>query len=190
MLKEVIVVEGKSDTAAIRRALEADTIETGGFTLAASTLRKIEAAYKKRGIIILTDPDGAGNRIRRFLTERFPEAGQAFIPRIDATANGDVGVEQASPKAILAALGKVRAILAALGKVRHHEFTPQQEFTERDLMLNGLSGGSMASARRDKLAALLGVGYGNAKCFLQRLNTYGVTREEFNSALAEIGEVE
>ena len=98
MLKEVIVVEGKSDTAAIRRALEADTIETGGFTLAASTLRKIEAAYKKRGIIILTDPDGAGNRIRRFLTERFPEAGQAFIPRIDATANGDVGVEQASPK--------------------------------------------------------------------------------------------
>ena len=74
MLKEVIVVEGKSDTAAIRRALEADTIETGGFTLAASTLRKIEAAYKKRGIIILTDPDGAGNRIRRFLTERFPEA--------------------------------------------------------------------------------------------------------------------
>ena len=86
MLKEVIVVEGKSDTAAIRRALEADTIETGGFTLAASTLRKIEAAYKKRGIIILTDPDGAGNRIRRFLTERFPEAGQAFIPRIDATA--------------------------------------------------------------------------------------------------------
>ena len=40
MLKEVIVVEGKSDTAAIRRALEADTIETGGFTLAASTLRK------------------------------------------------------------------------------------------------------------------------------------------------------
>ena len=93
MLKEVIVVEGKSDTAAIRRALEADTIETGGFTLAASTMRKIEAAYKKRGIIILTDPDGAGNRIRRFLTERFPEAGQAFVPRIDATANGDIGVE-------------------------------------------------------------------------------------------------
>lgn len=180
MLKEVIVVEGKSDTAAIRRALEADTIETGGFTLAASTLRKIEAAYKKRGIIILTDPDGAGNRIRRFLTERFPEAGQAFIPRIDATANGDIGVEQASRK----------AILAALGKVRHHEFTPQKEFTERDLMINGLSGGSMASARRDKLSALLGVGYGNAKCFLQRLNTYGVTREEFNSALTEIGEVE
>lgn len=78
MLKEVIVVEGKSDTAAIRRALEADTIETGGFTLAASTLRKIEAAYKKRGIIILTDPDGAGNRIRRFLIGAFSGGGAGF----------------------------------------------------------------------------------------------------------------
>ena len=133
-----------------------------------------------RGIIILTDPDGAGNRIRRFLTERFPEAGQAFIPRIDATANGDVGVEQASPA----------AILAALGKVHHHEFNPAFEFTERDLMMNGLSGGSMASVRRDKMAALLGIGYGNAKTFLQRLNTYGVTRAEFDAALKELGDLD
>ena len=66
MLKEVIVVEGKSDTAAIRRALEADTIETGGFTLAASTLRKIEAAYKKRGIIILTDLTGQATAYAAF----------------------------------------------------------------------------------------------------------------------------
>ncbi len=43
MLKEVLVVEGKMDTVAIRRALNADTIETGGFTLAPYTLRQIEA---------------------------------------------------------------------------------------------------------------------------------------------------
>ena len=98
MLKEVLVVEGKMDTVAIRKALEADTIETGGFTLAPHTLRQIEAAYKKRGIIILTDPDGAGERIRKFLTERFPEAGQAFIPKVQATANNDVGVELAEKK--------------------------------------------------------------------------------------------
>ena len=119
MLKEVLVVEGKMDTVAIKRALEADTIETGGFTLAPYTLRQIEAAYKKRGIIILTDPDGAGERIRRFLTQRFPEAGQAFVPKADATAHNDVGIEQAQPE----------AILAALSKVRHHEYKPDSEFT-------------------------------------------------------------
>lgn len=178
MLKEVLVVEGKMDTAAIRKALEADTIETGGFTLAPYTLRQIEAAYKKRGIIILTDPDGAGERIRRFLTQRFPDAGQVFIPKCDATANNDVGVEQAQPQ----------AILAALSKVRHHEYRPQQEFTNMDLFRCGLTGSEQAAARRDALGAELGIGYGNAKRFLERLNHYGVTREEFLAAVKKLGE--
>src|SRR5574344_1827325 len=137
MLKEVLVVEGKMDTVAIRRALEADTIETGGFTLAPYTLRQIEAAYKKRGI--------------SFLTERFPEAGQAFIPKIKATANNDVGVEQAQPE----------AILAALAKVRHHDYRPQVEFTHMDLFRYALNGSPQAAARRDALGAELGVGYGD-----------------------------
>jgi ribonuclease M5 len=46
LLKEVLVVEGKMDTVAIKKALEADTIETGGFTLAPHTLRQIAAAYE------------------------------------------------------------------------------------------------------------------------------------------------
>ena len=178
MLKEVLVVEGKMDTVAIRKALDADTIETGGFTLAPYTLRQIEAAYKKRGIIILTDPDGAGERIRRFLTKRFPDAGQAFIPKIDATANNDVGVEQAQPE----------AILAALAKVRHHEYHPQAEFTHMDLFTYQLNGSPNAAQRRDALGAELGIGYGNAKRFLERLNTYDISREEFLAALAKIGE--
>lgn len=178
MLKEVLVVEGKMDTVAIRRALEADTIETGGFTLAPYTLRQIETAYKKRGIIILTDPDGAGERIRKFLTERFPGAGQAFIPKVQATANNDVGVEQAQPE----------AILAALSKVRHHEYRPQAEFSHMDLFKYDLNGSPSAAARRDALGAELGIGYGNAKRFLERLNHYGVSREEFLAALAKIGE--
>jgi len=176
MLKEVLVVEGKMDTVAIRKALEADTIETGGFTLANYTLKQIEAAYKKRGIIILTDPDGAGERIRRFLTERFPEAGQAFVPKIAATAHNDVGIEQAQPE----------AILAALAKVRHHEYRPQVEFTIMDLFTNGLSGGPEASLKRDRLGAKLGIGYGNVKRFLERLNHYGVTRTEFQEAVKSL----
>ena len=178
MLKEVLVVEGKMDTVAISKALEADTIETGGFTLAPYTLKQIEAAYKKRGIIILTDPDGAGERIRRYLTERFPDAGQAFIPKYQATAHNDVGVEQAQPE----------AILAALSKVRHHKYRPQNEFTANDLFQHDLNGSPRASARRDALGVALGIGYGNAKKFLERLNHYGVSREEFLAALKTIGE--
>ena len=65
MIKEVLVVEGKMDVVAIDKAVEADCITTGGFTLSKRSLNDIAEAYKKRGIIILTDPDGAGERIRR-----------------------------------------------------------------------------------------------------------------------------
>lgn len=178
MLKEVLVVEGKMDTVAIKRAVAAETIETGGFTLSPYTLDKIKAAYDKRGIIILTDPDGAGERIRKYLTEKFPNAGQAFVPKIDATAHNDVGIEQASPE----------AIRKALAKVRFHELVTRIEFFSEDLFLQGLSGNACAAKRRSIVGAKLGIGYGNAKQFLLRLNNYGVTREEFMRVMSEIEE--
>ncbi|HIU64633.1 MAG TPA: ribonuclease M5 [Candidatus Avacidaminococcus intestinavium] len=178
MLREVIVVEGKMDTVAIKKAVDAETIETGGFTLAARTIEKIKVASEKRGIIILTDPDGAGERIRKFLTERFPKAGQAFVPRVDATANNDVGIEQATPE----------AIRLALSKVRYHECIRRTEFTSQDLLRHGLSGQLAATKRRAQLGMLLGIGYANAKQFTNRLNSYGVTREEFLKAVQALEE--
>ena len=175
MLKEVLVVEGKMDTVAIKKALDAETIETGSITLTTYTLKKIQSAYEKRGIIILTDPDGAGERIRKFLTKRFPGAGQAFVPKLQATANNDVGIEQASPE----------AIRQALAKVRFHEFEPRFEFSNRDLFIYGLSGSADSAERRDQIGAILGIGYANAKQFLVRLNNYGVTRAEFLAAVAQ-----
>ena len=176
MIQEVLVVEGKMDVAAINKAVEADCIITGGFTLNKHTLNDIAAAYKRRGIIILTDPDSAGERIRKFLTKRFPDAKHAFVPRIDATANDDIGIEQASPEAIRKALEKVRTLT----------FEPAQTFTNEDLIKNQLNGSANSSERRGKLGALLGVGFANAKNFLKRLNHYGVTREEFESAIKAI----
>lgn len=164
------------DTVAIKKALEAETIETGGFTLSPYTLEKIKIASLKRGIIILTDPDGAGERIRKFLTERFPKAGQAFIPKIDATAHNDVGIEQATPE----------AIRMALSKVRYHECEQRSEFVVQDLINNSLSGSSKAVSRRDRLGFLLGIGYANTKQFVNRLNNYGVTREEFLRAVQSL----
>ena len=61
MIKEVLIVEGRSDVARIRAShIDADMITTDGFSLRPDTLRQIACAYKKRGIIILTDPDQAG----------------------------------------------------------------------------------------------------------------------------------
>ena len=180
MIKEVLVVEGKMDVVAIRKAVEADCIITGGFSLKPKTLENIKQAYQKRGIIILTDPDPAGERIRRFLSKRFPKAKHAFIPREDATDHGDIGIEQAKPPAIRAALEKVRTM----------DWAPKETFTNLDLVKNGLNGFPEASRRRAKLGAALGVGFANGKTFLLRLNHYGVTREEFEEALRAMEEEE
>lgn len=173
MIKEVIVVEGKQDIAAVKRAVDAECIATEGFNLLPRTISRIADAYKRRGIIILTDPDSAGERIRNYLTTRFPEAKHAFVPWEQAHANNDIGIEQASPV----------AIRAALAKVRLHEWQPASEFGWQDIMTAGLSGVPDATVRRAAMGRQLGIGYANAKSFLYRLNHYGITRDEFNQAL-------
>ena len=180
MIKEVLVVEGKMDVVAIDKAVEADCIITGGFSLQRRTLEAIQEAYHKRGIIILTDPDSAGERIRRFLAKRFPEAKHAFIPKEEATANDDIGVEQASPTAIRQALAKVHTL----------DWHPAVIFTAADLLRAGVSGAADAVERRSQLGAALGVGYANAKTFLRRLNHYGVSRDEFEAALTALKNME
>ena len=178
MIKEVIVVEGKQDIAAVRRAVDAECIATEGFNLLPRSLARIEQAYKKRGIIILTDPDSAGERIRKYLVERFPEAKHAFVPRELATANADIGIEQASPS----------AIRDALNKVRLHEWQPSNEFEWLDIIVARLTGVPDAADRRSVIGEELGIGYANAKGFLYRLNHYGVTRAEFEKALERLEE--
>lgn len=70
MIKELIVVEGKSDTVAVKRAVEADTIETGGSAVDRKVIAKIALAMERRGVIILTDPDHAGERIRKIVSSK------------------------------------------------------------------------------------------------------------------------
>ena len=78
------------------------------------------------------------------------------------------------------------SILKALNKVRSESIEKRNEFSQVDLVVNGLIGNEDASYRRDEIGQILGIGYGNAKQFLNRLNNYGVTREEFNKAIESL----
>ncbi len=169
MIKEIIVVEGRDDERAVRAALDAEIIVTHGYGISAATFGRIEKAVAGPGIIIFTDPDFAGEQIRKRLSGKFPQAKHAFLPRSEAEEKGDIGIENASPESIRAAIEKARGSL----------LEDQEEFSYSDLLRYGLTGGPDASDRRDKLGRALGIGYGNAGTFLRRLNHYGITREEF-----------
>lgn len=176
MIKEIIIVEGRDDEAAVKRAVEAETIATHGFGIREETFARIEKAYKERGIIIFTDPDHAGETIRKRLSERFPEGKHAFLPREEAMKDGDIGIENAGPDSIREALDLARAAIS----------DKRLEFKPEDMLEYGLAGAPDSAERRDKLGRLLGIGYGNGKVFLNRLNQYGIERQEFVEAIEGI----
>ncbi len=105
-IREILVVEGRDDTAAIKKSVDAITIETHGYGITNKTWKLIEEAYNGPGIIVFTDPDHAGEQIRRRIMEKFPEARQAFLDRKAATKKGDIGIENADPESIREALRK------------------------------------------------------------------------------------
>lgn len=176
MIKEIIVVEGKSDTVAVKRAVQADTIETGGSAVNRSVIAKITLAMERRGVIILTDPDHAGERIRKIVSAKVPGCKHAFIPEQDATHKGDIGVENASPEAIRHALTHVHTAYESSEPVISIE----------DLVSAGLLVHPEAAERRMTLGNLLGIGYCNGKQLYKRLAMFGITREEFAQALAQM----
>lgn len=178
MIKELIVVEGKNDAEAVRRVFPgADVMITQGWGLTNAQLAALAVANRRRGVIIFTDPDPAGERIRRRLAHLLPGSRHAFLPREKASAKGKVGVEAALPSDIQAALQAVRT-----------QGQSSDTFALEDLLQGGLCGAPMAALRRKRLAALLSIGYANSKNFLWRLNALGITRAEFAKALAQLEE--
>lgn len=180
LIREVIIVEGRDDIDAVQKAVNADIIATHGYGISEETFMRIENAYKTRGIIILTDPDHAGNRIRKRLADRFPDALHAYISMNEAFDKGqtDIGVENASPEVI------ARAIEAA-GRTMTERHA---EFTDADMSYYGLAAGPGSRELRDRLGRKLGIGYANSKGFLKRLNNYGIAREDLEKSLKEIME--
>ena len=172
-IKEIIIVEGRDDSAAVKRSVHAETIETHGFGIRKETWELIEKAYLEKGIIIFTDPDFSGEQIRKKVAERFPKAKHAYLMLPDALKNGDIGVENAEPAAIVYAIQKAKASF--------ENITPT--FTYEDIITAGLTGGSGTSEKMAKVGKFLGIGYGNAKSFLNKLNKYGITAEELDEAL-------
>ena len=73
-IKEVIVVEGRYDRNALAQVVDATVVETGGFSVFNNRekLAFLRRLAEKRGLILLTDPDGAGFVIRNYLKGAIP----------------------------------------------------------------------------------------------------------------------
>ena len=185
-VREVIVVEGRYDKNALKQAVEATVVETGGFGVfkdgeKLALLRRLAA---ERGLILLTDSDGAGFVIRNFLKGAIPpdRLKQAYIPDIRGKERrkaapgkeGKLGVEGMSPAILLRALERAGATFEdgpAAGD--------RAPITKGDFYALGLTGGRDSAARRAALLKALELPERmTANALLEAVNLlYG--REEF-----------
>ncbi|WP_433746093.1 ribonuclease M5 [Falsibacillus pallidus] len=177
-LKEIIVVEGKDDTTAIKRAVDADTIETNGSAISTETIEKIKLAQKTRGVIVFTDPDFPGEKIRKTIADVVPGCKHAFIEKFAAKPKfgKGIGVEHASNEAIREALKDA------------HQMDKEVEeiITQEDLIAAGLVGGPGSKERRTRLGDLLKIGYTNGKQLHKRLMMFQISEESFAEAIKQI----
>ena len=156
-VKEAIIVEGRYDKIKLSGIVDAPIIETNGFRVFSDKEKQalIRDIAAKRGILVLTDSDGAGFVIRNFLRGAVPkeQIKHCYIPQIEGkerrkpqkSKEGLLGVEGVTDEIIIDAIRKSGATV--LGE----EQKQRQEITKADLFELGLTGGENSAQKRQAL---------------------------------------
>lgn len=185
-VREVIVVEGRYDKNALKQVVDAVVVETGGFRVFKDRerLALLRRLGEERGLILLTDSDGAGFVIRNFLKGAIPRdrLKQAYIPDVFGKERrksapgreGKLGVEGMPPQVLLQALERAGATFADGG-----DGGERPPVTKADFYRLGLTGGPDSAARRAALLKRLGLPERmSANALLEAVNLL-YTREAF-----------
>ncbi len=185
-IREAIIVEGRYDKNTLSQIVDAPILETAGFGIFndKEQLALLRAVAEKRGLIVLTDSDGAGFVIRRYLRGAIDPARvkHAYIPDIAGkerrkaahSKEGKLGVEGMRPEVIIEALRRAGATVEGE--------TPRRtvgEITKADLYAAGLSGGAGSAEKRKELLHALSLPERmSANAMLEALNAL-MSRDEF-----------
>lgn len=188
-IKEVIVVEGRYDKNALLQVVDATVLETAGFGVFNDRQKQklLRSLAEKRGLIVLTDPDGAGFVIRNFLRSCLDPrlVKHAYVPDIagkerrkaHASKEGKLGVEGMRPAVLLAALERAGATF----EDGEEASLPTPGVTKADLYALGMSGQPGSREKRADLIAALDLPERiTADALLEVVNAT-MTREEFFS---------
>lgn len=188
-VREVIVVEGRYDKNALSQVVDAVIVETSGFGIFnnAEKQKLLRDMAQARGLIVMTDPDGAGFVIRSFIKSCVDPAlvKHAYVPDIFGrerrkrknSKEGKLGVEGMRPELLLEALRKCGATIDDIAPEAR-----ERRISKADMFAKGLSGGTDSAARRAELIKRLGLPeHMSAPALLDYLNAT-MSRDEFMSA--------
>jgi ribonuclease M5 len=173
-MNALIVVEGVKDVQKLTPLIEADFVTTNGSALSSEVIEFIrQAKTKGREVIVFTDPDFPGEKIRQSLEQAIPGLTHAFVEKKFAISHGKVGVAEATEAAILQALSE--------------KLTPHSDIrgslTMQDLAKLGFVGDQHAAILREKTNQHFHLGPCNVKTMLKRLNVLGIGYDELKAIL-------
>ena len=179
-IREVIVVEGRYDKNTLSQVVDATVVTLGGFSVFndREKLAFLRRLAQERGLIVLTDSDGAGFVLRNYLKGALPKdrVKQAYIPDIAGKERrkrrpgkeGKLGVEGMSPAVLLDAL---RRCGATFEDESAQTAPAEPPITKADLYQLGLAGGEgSAEKRREVLRRLDLPAHLTANGLLEALN--------------------
>ncbi len=191
-LNEAVVVEGKYDKIKLSGILDTVIIETDGFAIFKDKEKQSLIRYlaEKRGIIILTDSDSAGFKIRSFIKNitKSENVKNVYIPDVygkekrknEPSKEGKLGVEGMKTEVLLEALEKAGVLYSENNK------NESREITHTDFFEDGISGGENSSVIRKALAKELGLPEKiSSSALLKIINSY-MTYDEYKSAVNNV----
>ena len=173
-MNALIVVEGVKDVQKLTPLIDADFVTTNGSALSSEVIEFVrQAKTKGREVIVFTDPDFPGEKIRQSLEQAIPGLTHAFVEKKFAISRGKVGVAEATEAAILQALSA--------------KLTPHPDIrgslTMQDLAKLGFVGDQHAAILREKTNQHFHLGPCNVKTMLKRLNVLGIGYDELKAIL-------
>lgn len=181
--KEIFIVEGRDDTKRLIETFGPDvkTIETNGSAIPKKVQQQIQQLSQQFGIIILTDPDYQGERIRKIITRLVPHAKQAHLLP-----------EQAKSQQIHASLGVEHAHPDAIRQAVENMITPVEEQIDEipmsELIQLKLIGHNQASKRREYISQQFHLGHLNGKQLQKKLRLYGITLQQLQLSMQSYNE--
>ena len=178
-IQEIVVVEGKDDTANLQRFYDLDTYETRGSAINEKDLERIQRLNDLRGVIVFTDPDFNGERIRKIIMTAIPTAKHAFLNHDEAvprskTKGRSLGVEHASFDDLQKAFS---------GLLSNFDSEDSFDISKADLPRLGLLMGKDSRKRREYLGEDLRIGYCNGKQLLNRLQLFGILLSDVEKSI-------
>ena len=178
-ISQVIVVEGRDDTVNLKRYFDVETYETRGSAINEQDLERIQRLHERYGVIVFTDPDYNGERIRRLIMTAIPTVQHAFLKRDEAapkskTKGRSLGIEHASYEDLKTALAQV---------TEQFEVESDFDISRSDLIRLGFLAGADSRKRREYLGDCLRIGYSNGKQLLKRLELFGISLAEIEDVM-------